>query len=137
MTTTLAPNRPRATTATAPVRGLRCLVIDDRPADLEELVRILHAQPTVGQVATAPTARAALQALRTNQFDVAFIQDSQHRRWVIRAPRTQAAGAQIDSLASVASFFVSRMDTKVDERLPAASPLRGRVAIANARRSIG
>ncbi len=35
--------------------------------------------------------------------------------------------------ASVASFFVSRMDTKVDALLPPDSPLRGQAAIANAR----
>ena len=42
------------------------------------------------------------------------------------------AGLPIDRMASVASFFVSRVDTKVDELLPADSPLRGKVAIANA-----
>ena len=36
-------------------------------------------------------------------------------------------------MASVASFFVSRVDTKADVLLPEASPLRGRVAVANAR----
>jgi len=35
--------------------------------------------------------------------------------------------------ASVASFFISRMDTKVDALLPEGSPLRGKAAIANAR----
>jgi transaldolase len=35
-------------------------------------------------------------------------------------------------LISVASFFVSRVDTKADAALPADSPLRGKVAIANA-----
>lgn len=35
--------------------------------------------------------------------------------------------------ASVASFFVSRIDTKVDRLLPADSPFRGKVAIANAK----
>jgi len=44
-----------------------------------------------------------------------------------------AAGQPIGSVASVASFFVSRVDTKVDERLPADSPLRGKAAIANAK----
>jgi DNA-binding LytR/AlgR family response regulator len=72
MTTTVAPNQLRGAAAAVP--GLRCLVIDDRPADLADLVRILHAQPTVGHVATAPNAKAALQALRTNHFDVAFIE---------------------------------------------------------------
>jgi transaldolase len=42
-------------------------------------------------------------------------------------------GEPLDGIASVASFFVSRIDTKVDARLPTDSPLRGRVAIANAR----
>jgi transaldolase len=44
-----------------------------------------------------------------------------------------AEDAPLDSIASVASFFVSRIDTKVDAQLPARSPVRGRVAIANAR----
>jgi transaldolase len=47
--------------------------------------------------------------------------------------RRVAAGAQVDGIASVASFFVSRVDAKVDALLPAGSELRGRVAIANAR----
>ena len=38
------------------------------------------------------------------------------------------------SLASVASFFVSRVDTAIDKTLPADSPLRGKTAIANARK---
>jgi len=46
--------------------------------------------------------------------------------------RRIAAGLPLARIASVASFFVSRVDTKVDEKLPADSPLRGKVAIANA-----
>lgn len=44
-----------------------------------------------------------------------------------------AAGSPIHRLASVASFFVSRVDTKIDPRLPVDSPLRGQAAVANAR----
>jgi transaldolase len=44
-----------------------------------------------------------------------------------------AAGRDLGSIQSVASFFVSRVDTEVDKRLPADSPLRGKAAIANAR----
>src|SRR5688572_6988303 len=44
-----------------------------------------------------------------------------------------AAGHSIDNIASVASFFVSRVDTKIDPRLPEDSPLRGKAAIANAK----
>jgi transaldolase/glucose-6-phosphate isomerase len=41
-----------------------------------------------------------------------------------------AAGLPVSHICSVASFFVSRMDTKVDGLLPEGSPLRGRTAIA-------
>jgi transaldolase len=51
-----------------------------------------------------------------------------------RGVRARAdAGERVDRIASVASFFLSRIDTKVDERLPPGSPLRGQVAIASAR----
>ena len=43
------------------------------------------------------------------------------------------AGHPIDHIASVASFFVSRVDTKIDPKLPEDSPLRGKAAIANAK----
>ena len=45
-------------------------------------------------------------------------------------------GQPIDRLASVASFFVSRVDTEVDKRLgsaPGSGELRGKVAVAGAR----
>jgi transaldolase len=47
------------------------------------------------------------------------------------------SGEPLESIASVASFFVSRVDTKADAQLPADSPLRGRIAIANAHRAYG
>jgi transaldolase len=50
----------------------------------------------------------------------------------------QAADADLAGLGSVASFFVSRVDTEVDRRLdklgtPEAAALRGKAAVANAR----
>ncbi|HUI90275.1 MAG TPA: bifunctional transaldolase/phosoglucose isomerase [Anaerolineales bacterium] len=44
-----------------------------------------------------------------------------------------AAGHSVDHIASVASFFVSRVDSKIDPKLPEGSPLRGRAANANAK----
>jgi transaldolase len=49
-----------------------------------------------------------------------------------------ASGRDVSSIASVASFFVSRVDTEVDNRLdkigtPEANALRGKAALANAR----
>ncbi|WP_300014437.1 transaldolase [Pseudonocardia sp.] len=52
--------------------------------------------------------------------------------------RARAAGHDLTRLASVASFFVSRVDTEIDQRLDAigsveAKAIRGAAAIANAR----
>jgi transaldolase len=43
------------------------------------------------------------------------------------------AGEPVDSITSVASFFLSRIDTKVDAQHPVDSPLRGHVALSSAR----
>ncbi|MFJ5780105.1 transaldolase [Streptomyces sp. NPDC093094] len=52
--------------------------------------------------------------------------------------KAQAAGLDLSSIQSVASFFVSRVDTEIDSRLSAlgtdeALALKGRAALANAR----
>lgn len=44
-----------------------------------------------------------------------------------------AAGHSVNHIASVASFFVSRVDSKVDPQLPDGSSLQGKAAIANAK----
>lgn len=51
-----------------------------------------------------------------------------------------AAGKPVDQVASVASFFLSRIDSVMDERIDAvpgteAADLKGRIAIANAKRA--
>jgi transaldolase len=52
----------------------------------------------------------------------------------VRALTARAeAGEPLDTVSSVASFFLSRIDTKVDKQLPDGSPLRGQVAVASAR----
>ncbi len=45
----------------------------------------------------------------------------------------QAGNSDLSRVASVASFFVSRIDTLIDGRLPEDSPLRGKAGIANAK----
>ncbi|GAB2603872.1 transaldolase [Streptomyces capparidis] len=52
--------------------------------------------------------------------------------------KAQAAGLDLATIESVASFFVSRVDTEIDKRLdalgtPEAKELRGKAAVANAR----
>jgi transaldolase len=49
--------------------------------------------------------------------------------------RRLEAGRPLDGITSVASFFVSRIDAKADPLLPEDSPLRGRIAVANAHRA--
>jgi transaldolase len=52
----------------------------------------------------------------------------------IRGLSTRARdGEPVDGISSVASFFLSRIDSKVDPLLPEGSELRGRVAVASAR----
>ena len=46
--------------------------------------------------------------------------------------KAKAAGHDLAAIGSVASFFVSRVDTEIDKRLGEGSPLRGKAAIANA-----
>jgi transaldolase len=57
--------------------------------------------------------------------------------YVTGIERRVAAGQPIHAIASVASFFVSRVDTKADALLPPDSDLRGQVAIANAWQAYG
>ncbi len=47
--------------------------------------------------------------------------------------RAAEAGRDLSAIHSVASFFVSRVDSEVDGRLEEGDPLRGKAAIANAR----
>jgi transaldolase len=51
--------------------------------------------------------------------------------------RRIAARQPVEAIASVASFFVSRIDAKADPLLPADSRLRSRIAIANAHVAYG
>jgi len=56
--------------------------------------------------------------------------------------QARGAGHDLSTIASVASFFVSRVDTEVDNRLeaigtPQAMGLRGKAALANARLAYG
>jgi len=53
--------------------------------------------------------------------------------WLAGLEAALVNGHDLSSIESVASFFVSRVDTEVDSRLPSDSLLRGTAAIANAR----
>jgi macrolide phosphotransferase len=48
-----------------------------------------------------------------HQFEVAFINDTQHRRWVLRAPMSAAAGAQMDVSVSLLGLLARRLPFSV------------------------
>ncbi len=86
---------------------------------------------------------SAIERLLTDgvNVNITLLFSLDHYRAVARAylralEARVAAGLPIDRLASVASFFVSRVDTETDRRIEAGPEslrnLRGRVAIANA-----
>ncbi|MEV8631072.1 transaldolase [Streptosporangium sp. NPDC051023] len=58
--------------------------------------------------------------------------------WLTGLERAKANGLNLTAIESVASFFVSRVDTEIDKRLdkigtPEAKALKGKAAVANAR----
>jgi macrolide phosphotransferase len=48
-----------------------------------------------------------------HQFEVAFIHDTEHRRWVVRAPMSAAAGAQMDVSVSLLGLMSRRLPFSV------------------------
>jgi macrolide phosphotransferase len=64
-----------------------------------------------------------------HQFEVAFIEDTQHRHWVVRAPMSAAAGAQMDVSVSLLGLL--------SRRLPFAVPApKGFVALPEGGRAV-
>lgn len=49
----------------------------------------------------------------SHPFEVAFVQDHDHRRWVIRSPRTAAASAQLEQSAALLALLSRRLTMPV------------------------
>ncbi len=125
------PRLARNTAATiAEARSLWWMV--DRPNALIKIPATPEGLPAI----TAATAEGI-------SVNVTLIFSLQRHSEVIDAymaglEQAAAAGHDLSQIRSVASFFVSRMDTEVDSRLdklgtPEAEALRGKAAVANAR----
>ncbi len=84
-----------------------------------------------GVAAVAPLISSGININITLLFDVDVYTDVSEA-YLQGLEQRLSDGNPVSSIASVASFFVSRVDTKVDALLPEDSPLRGKVAIANA-----
>jgi len=56
-----------------------------------------------------PVSVEALPSTDEQSFDVAFVQDAEHRRWVVRAPRTDVAGAEMDRTVGLLALLGRRL----------------------------
>jgi len=144
---------------TAAVDGRVSLEVDprlafDTAATIETAARIASDVDRPNVMVKIPATREGLPAITATlgagiSVNVTLIFGLQRYRdvqqaWADGMAAAQANGHDVSTIASVASFFVSRLDTAVDKRLDALlaggdiSPdshadLRGRAAVANAR----
>ena len=120
---------------------------DDAQATVEQALDLWSRLARPNVMIKVPATEAGIPAIeeltaRGVNVNVTLLFSARRYEQVIDAylaglERRVAAGEPVDAIASVASFFVSRVDAKVDALLPAGSELRGRVAIANAQRAYG
>ena len=115
----------------------------DREATVAEALRLFRLVDRPNVMIKVPGTPAGVEALTqliaagvnvnvTLLFSVAVYEEVAGA-YIAGLERRLEAGDSLDTIASVASFFVSRVDTAVDAQLPEGSPLRGQIAVANAR----
>jgi transaldolase/glucose-6-phosphate isomerase len=85
-----------------------------------------------GALAVEELTAAGLNVNITLLFDVA-VYERIARAYIAGLGRALETGRELSTIASVASFFVSRVDTAADRELPEGSALRGTVGVGNAR----
>jgi transaldolase len=115
---------------------------DDTEGTIRQALELWHRLDRTNVLIKVPATREGVTAIeeltaRGVNLNVTLLFSVERYEEVIEAylrglERRLTAGEPIDEITSVASFFVSRVDAKADAALAAGSPLRGRVAIANA-----
>ncbi len=118
----------------------------DTPATVEEATRLYELVDRPNLMVKIPATQPGLAAVEEmistgHSINVTLIFSLQRYRAVARAyvrglQRLVAAGGDPTSVASVASFFVSRVDSEADKRLDGRGghdELKGKLAIANAK----
>jgi len=118
---------------------------DDTPATIEQALELWDRLARPNVMIKVPATQAGIPAIeeltaRAVNVNVTLLFSLERYEQVIDAyvaglERRSTAGQPVEGIASVASFFVSRVDAKVDPLLPAGSTLRGRAAIANAQQA--
>ena len=120
---------------------------DDTARTVAEATRLYRLVDRPNAMIKVPGTSAGIRALEdliaagininvTLLFNVAMYEEVA-RGYMAGLERRLEQGHPLAGLASVASFFVSRIDTAVETLLPADSPLHGAVAVANARVAYG
>ena len=115
---------------------------DDTDATIQQALDLWHRLDRPNVMIKVPATEAGIPAIeeltaRGVNVNITLLFSVARYEQVIDAylaglERRVAAGQPVDAIASVASFFVSRVDAKTDPLLPPGSDLRGGVAIANA-----
>jgi transaldolase len=118
---------------------------DDTAATVEQAVELWNRLARDNVMIKVPATEAGLPAIeeltaRAININVTLLFSVARYEQVIDAylaglERRASSGDPIDAIASVASFFISRVDTRADAMLASNSDLRGRIAIANAHRA--
>ncbi|GAA2182027.1 transaldolase [Brooklawnia cerclae] len=132
----------RVSIEVAPTLAMDTAATIEQAAALHELVgepNVLIKIPATQ--AGIPAIRATVAAGISVNVTLIFSIDRYHEvmdAYIAGLEDALAAGRDISTIHSVASFFVSRVDSEIDKRLndigtPAALALRGRSAVANAR----
>ena len=62
-------------------------------------------------------------------FEIAYVQDSQDRRWVVKCPATPAAGAMLDDIAPLSGLLGRRLDVAMPMVRGFAQVPEGRAAV--------
>jgi transaldolase len=118
---------------------------DDTEATIEQALELWRRLDRPNVMIKVPATAAGVPAIeeltaRGVNVNVTLLFSVARYQQVIEAylrglERRVAEGLPVAGIASVASFFVSRVDGKADRLLPDDSPLRGRIALANAQKA--
>lgn len=76
---------------------------------MERTPTFLAAVASAGVPGLDPVSVEALPSVPEQDYDVAFVQDTEHRRWVVRAPRSELAGARMDLTVTLLQLLARRL----------------------------
>lgn len=76
---------------------------------VERTPSFLAALASAGVPGLDPVSVEALPSTAEQRFDVGFVMDTQHRRWVVRAPRDETAAAEMDRSSAMLGLIARRV----------------------------